>query len=159
VSAKLRQKVAAVKGLVDRAEPLASMLRSGNAEFLAVLVADVDKPFATSIVSAVEHGLDEHPYEVVAAMRGDEAIQRADCKAALARPPAGLIVLSCRKDFAGRRPSGPQAPRRAAVRARFWSGVIPIGVVAHCSKNAGSRSIQSRRILRSATRAGAHEGG
>ncbi len=45
---------AAVKALDYRADPLASMLRSGDAKIVAVLVPDLDNPFFTSVVSAVE---------------------------------------------------------------------------------------------------------
>ena len=55
VSAKLVKKVeAAVKALDYRADPLASMLRSGEAKIIAIVVPDLDNPFFTSIVSAIE---------------------------------------------------------------------------------------------------------
>ena len=58
VSPKLAKKVeAAVKALDYQADPLASMLRSGDAKIVAVLVPDLDNPFFTSIVSAVEQWL------------------------------------------------------------------------------------------------------
>ncbi len=58
VSAKLVKKVeAAVKALDYRADPRASMLRSGEAKIVAVLVPDLDNPFFTSVVSAVEQCL------------------------------------------------------------------------------------------------------
>ena len=53
VSAKLVKKVqTAVKALDYRTDPLASMLRSGDAKIVAIVVPDLDNPFFTSIVSA-----------------------------------------------------------------------------------------------------------
>ena len=60
VSAKLVERVeAAVKALDYRADPRASMLRSGEAKIIAVIVPDLDNPFFTSVVSAVEQCLGE----------------------------------------------------------------------------------------------------
>ena len=104
VSAKLAKKVAvAVKTLDYRADPLASMLRSGDAKIVAVLVPDLDNPFFTSIVSAVEQYLGKDSYEViVASSHGDETVERSKLKAILAWRPAGLIVIPCSDEFAGR---------------------------------------------------------
>ncbi len=55
VSAELARKVdAAVRALDYHPDPFASMLRSGDVKIVAVLVPDLDNPFFTSIVSAVE---------------------------------------------------------------------------------------------------------
>ena len=104
VSPKLAKKVeAAVKALDYRADPLASMLRSGDAKIVAVLVPDLDNPFFTSIVSAVEQCLGKDFYEViVASSHGDEAVERSKLKAILAWRPAGLIVIPCSDEFPGR---------------------------------------------------------
>lgn len=104
VSPELARKVeAAVKALDYRADPLASMLRSGDAKIVAVLVPDLDNPFFTSIVSAVEQCLGKDAYEViVASSRGDEAVEQSKLKAMLAWRPAGLIVIPCSDAFPGR---------------------------------------------------------
>jgi LacI family transcriptional regulator len=104
VSSKLVKKVeAAVKALDYRADPLASMLRSGEAKIIAVVVPDLDNPFFTSIVSAVEQCLGQDSYEViVASSHGEESIERSRLKAILAWRPAGLIVVPCSDDFSGR---------------------------------------------------------
>jgi LacI family transcriptional regulator len=104
VSPKLAKEVgAAVKALDYRADPLASMLRSGEAKIVAVLVPDLDNPFFTSIVSAVEQCLGKDAYEViVASSHGDEAIERSRLKAILAWRPAGLIVIPCTDEFPSR---------------------------------------------------------
>jgi LacI family transcriptional regulator len=104
VSAKLAAKVgAAVKALDYRADPLASMLRSGDAKIVAIVVPDLDNPFFTSIVSAVEECLGKDSYEViVASSHGDAATERSKLKAILAWRPAGLIIIPCSDMF----PSG-----------------------------------------------------
>ena len=104
VSAKLVKKVeTAVKALDYRADPLASMLRSGDAKIVAVLVPDLDNPFFTSIVSAVEQCLGKDSYEViVASSHGDETVERSKLKAILAWRPAGLIVIPCSDEFSSR---------------------------------------------------------
>ena len=104
VSPKLVKRVqAAVKALDYRADPRASMLRSGEARIIAVLVPDLDNPFFTSIVSAVEQCLGPEAYEViVASSRGEEEVEKSRLKAILAWRPAGLIVIPCSDDFPGR---------------------------------------------------------
>ncbi len=104
VSARLARKVeAAVKTLDYRADPLASMLRSGDARIVAVLVPDLDNPFFTSIVSAVELELGKDRYEViVASSHGADEIEKSRLKAILAWRPAGLIVVPCSDEFPGR---------------------------------------------------------
>ena len=104
VSAKLSRKVeAAVKALDYRADPLASMLRSGEAKIIAVLVPDLDNPFFTSVVSAVEQCLGQESYEViVASSHGEESVERSRLKAILAWRPAGLVVVPCSDEFPGR---------------------------------------------------------
>ena len=104
VSPRLAKKVeAAVKALDYRADPRASMLRSGEAKIVAVVVPDLDNPFFTSIVSAIEQCVGQDSYEViVASSHGEESIERSRLKAILAWRPAGLIVIPCSDDFPGR---------------------------------------------------------
>ena len=104
VSAKLVKKVeAAVKALDYRADPRASMLRSGEAKIIAVIVPDLDNAFFTSVVSAVEQCLGPEAYEViVASSHGEEEVEKSRLKAILAWRPAGLIVIPCSDEFAGR---------------------------------------------------------
>ena len=104
VSAELLKKVeAAVRTLDYRVDPLASMLRSGQAKIIAVLVPDLDNPFFTSIFSAVELCVGQESYEViVASSHGEEAIERTKLKAILGWRPAGLIVVPCTDEFSGR---------------------------------------------------------
>ena len=104
VSAKLVKKVeAAVKALDYRADPRASMLRSGEAKIIAVVVPDLDNAFFTSVVSAVEQCLGPEPYEViVASSHGEEEVEKSRLKAILAWRPAGLIVIPCTDAFPGR---------------------------------------------------------
>jgi LacI family transcriptional regulator len=104
VSSKLAKKVAAaVEALDYRADPRASMLRSGEAKIVAVVVPDLDNPFFTSIVSSVEQQLGKESYEViVASSHGEEAVEKSRLKAILAWRPAGVIVIPCSDDFPGR---------------------------------------------------------
>ena len=104
VSAKLVKKVeAAVKALDYRADPRASMLRSGEAKIIAVVVPDLDNAFFTSVVSAVEQCLGPEAYEViVASSHGEEEVEKSRLKAILAWRPAGLIVIPCSDAFPGR---------------------------------------------------------
>jgi len=105
VSPSLAAKVeAAVKALNYRVDPLASMLRSGEAKIVAILVPDLDNPFFTSIVSAVESRLGKDAYEViVASSHGAEATERAKLRAMLGWRPAGMIVVPCCDEFPGRK--------------------------------------------------------
>ena len=104
VSAELARKVeAAVKALDYRPDPLASILRSGDARIVAVLVPDLDNAFFTSIVSAVEQFVGEDSYEViVASSRGEGSVERAKLKAILDWRPAGLIVIPAEDGFSNR---------------------------------------------------------
>jgi LacI family transcriptional regulator len=104
VSPRLAKKVhAAVKALDYRRDPLASMLRSGEAKIIAVLVPDLDNPFFTSIVSAIEDCVGKSNYEViVASSHGEGSVERSRLKAILAWRPAGLIVIPCSDEFSGR---------------------------------------------------------
>ena len=91
VSGKLVKKVeAAVKALDYRADPRASMLRSGDAKIIAVLVPDLDNPFFTSIVSAVEQCLRKevrsHRREFPWRGRGREVKAESDTGVAPGRP-------------------------------------------------------------------------
>jgi len=105
VSPALAAKVeAAVRALNYRVDPLASMLRSGEARIVAVLVPDLDNPFFTSIVSALEQRLGGDAYEViVASSHGAEATERSKLRAMLAWRPAGLVVAPCSDAFPGRK--------------------------------------------------------
>jgi LacI family transcriptional regulator len=105
VSPKLVKRVqSAVKALDYRADPLASMLRSGASKIVAVLVPDLDNPFFTSIVSSVEDCLGKDRYEViVASSHGQESLEKSRLKAILAWRPAGLVVVPCADEFSARK--------------------------------------------------------
>ena len=104
VSVALAKRVkAAVKALDYSADPRASMLRSGETKIIAVLVPDLDNPFFTSVVSAIEQCLGPEAYEViVASSHGQEQIEDSRLKAILAWRPAGLVVIPCTDEFPGR---------------------------------------------------------
>lgn len=90
----------AARALDYRVDRVASQLRTGKTRVIAVLVPDLDNPFFTSIVAAVERCLREDDYDViVASASGDEAIEESRLMAMLAWRPAGLIVLPCSDIF------------------------------------------------------------
>jgi DNA-binding LacI/PurR family transcriptional regulator len=79
------------------------MLRSGEAKIIAVVVPDLDNPFFTSVISAVEQCLGSETYEViVASSHGEEEVEKSKLKAILAWRPAGLVIIPCSDDFTGR---------------------------------------------------------
>ena len=91
VSAKLVKKVeTAVKALDYRADPRASMLRSGEAKIIAVVVPDLDNAFFTSVVSAVEQCLGPEAYEViVASSHGEEEVSEVQAEGDPGVAPGG----------------------------------------------------------------------
>ncbi len=138
VSAKLVKKVeAAVKALDYRADPLASMLRSGEAKVVAVLVPDLDNPFFTSIVSSVEQCVGQDSYEViVGSSHGEESVERSKLRAILGWRPAGLIVVPCSDDFPGRELI--EASRTPYVIADRVTGNLSADTVSVDNEDAGA---------------------
>ena len=106
VSAKLVKKVeAAVKALDYRADPRASMLRSGEAKIIAVVVPDLDNPFFTSVVSAVEQCLGPEAYEViVASSHGEEEVETVQAEGDPGVAPGGPDRHSVLRRLSGPRP-------------------------------------------------------
>jgi LacI family transcriptional regulator len=145
VSAKLVRKVeAAVKALDYRTDPRASMLRSGEAKIIAVLVPDLDNPFFTSVVSAVEQCLGQESYEViVASSHGEESVERSRLKAILAWRPAGLIVIPCSDEFPGRELiESSKTPHVIADRVTGNMSADTVSV-----DNAGAGAIGARHLI------------
>jgi LacI family transcriptional regulator len=156
VSPKLAKRVeTAVKVLDYRADPLASMLRSGDAKIVAILVPDLDNPFFTSIVSAVEQCLGNSYEVIVASSHGDEFTERSKLKAVLAWRPAGLIVIPCSDDFPGR--ALVEASRTPYVIADRVTGNLSADTVSLDNEEAGRLASQHlidlghRHILIAAT--------
>jgi len=84
----------------DRA---ASQLRAGKARIVVALVPDLNNPFFTGLVAAIEasvrlDGLDM----IVASSSGDAAEERARIQALLAWRPAGFVVVPCTDAFNSR---------------------------------------------------------
>ena len=93
----------AAKTLNYQPDRAAAQLRSGKARVVAILVPDLDNPFFTSIVSAVEGCLRNEGYEViVASSNGEEAVENSRLSAILAWRPAGLVVIPSSDAFPGR---------------------------------------------------------
>lgn len=94
---------AAARELGYQADRAAALLRTGKARIVAVLVPDLDNPFFTSLVSAVETSLRDQGYElIVASSNGDEATEHSRLAAMLAWRPAGLVVIPGSDDFTAR---------------------------------------------------------
>ena len=92
----------AARELKYEADRAASQLRSGRARVVAILVPDLDNPFYTAVISAVEDRARQDGYEViVASSREDEATESSRLSALLAWRPAGLVVSSSSDRFAG----------------------------------------------------------
>jgi LacI family transcriptional regulator len=85
---------------VDR---VASQLRTGKTRVIAVLVPDLNNPFFTSIVAAVEGCVRDEGYEIiVASSNGEGAVERSRLAAILAWRLAGLVVVPCSDAFPNR---------------------------------------------------------
>ena len=92
----------AAKALNYEPDRAASQLRSGKTRIVAMLVPDLNNPFFTSIVAAVEGCLQEEGYEfIVSSSNGDEAIENSRLAAMLAWRPAGLVVIPSADAFPG----------------------------------------------------------
>jgi len=97
---RVREAAAALGYQADRA---AALLRTGKARIIAVLVPDLDNPFFTSLVSAIEACLRDQGYEIiVASSNGSDATERSRLAAILAWRPAGLVVVPCSDAFGAR---------------------------------------------------------
>jgi LacI family transcriptional regulator len=84
-------------------DPAASRLRTGKTRVVAVLVPDLDSPFFSSIVSAVESCLREEDYEVIIASSHREVgVENSRLSALLAWRPAGVVVIPCSDAFPNR---------------------------------------------------------
>ncbi|MCW2307567.1 LacI family DNA-binding transcriptional regulator [Rhodobium gokarnense] len=95
------RKVAAELGY--QTDRLASQLRTGKAQIIAVLVPDLDNPFFTSIVSAIEGCVSQENYEIIVAnSNDDEETERSRLAAILAWRPAGIVVIPSTDRFPNR---------------------------------------------------------
>lgn len=84
----------------DRA---ASQLRAGKARIVAALVPDLNNPFFTSLIAAIEECLRNDGMDIIVASSGGDAGEERDrLMALLAWRPAGLIVIPCADEFASR---------------------------------------------------------
>ncbi|WEK50468.1 MAG: LacI family DNA-binding transcriptional regulator [Candidatus Kaistia colombiensis] len=100
LAARVRE---AARELGYQADRAAALLRTGKARIIAILVPDLDNPFFTSVVAAVEGCLSDQGYEIiVASSNGDEATEQSRLAAMLAWRPAGLVVIPCSDEFPAR---------------------------------------------------------
>jgi len=97
---RVRRAAAQLDYQVDRA---ASLLRSGKAQIVAVLVPSIDNPYFTSLIAAIEHNARVSGYDIIVASGNDEdAIERARLAALLSWRPAGVVIVPSTDAFAGR---------------------------------------------------------
>ena len=104
VAAPLAERVRdAARTLGYQADRAASLLRSGRARIIAIVVPDLDNPFYTAVISAVEDQARQDGYEVfVASSREDASNECGRLTALLAWRPAGVVVISTSDKFPGR---------------------------------------------------------
>ncbi|UXM96648.1 LacI family transcriptional regulator (plasmid) [Bartonella sp. HY329] len=84
----------------DRA---ASQLRTKKARIVAAIVPDLDNPFFTSLIAAIESHLRDHGFDmIVASSHGESGEEAKRIAALLAWRPAGLVIIPCNDEFANR---------------------------------------------------------
>ncbi|MFB2551296.1 LacI family DNA-binding transcriptional regulator [Ensifer soli] len=84
----------------DRA---ASQLRAGKARIVAALVPDLNNPFFTSLIAAIETSVRDEGYDIiVASSHGDAEEEARRLSALLAWRPAGVVIIPCTDAFSSR---------------------------------------------------------
>lgn len=97
VNPDIRRRVeAAAKELSYSPDRAASLLRSGQAHVVGVLVPDLDDVFFTGLISRLEVAARKDGYDViVASSRNDAALEQSRLRALLGWRPSGLIAVPC----------------------------------------------------------------
>lgn len=94
----------AARALGYQADRAASLLRSGRARIIPIIVPNLDNPFYTAVIAAVEDRAQQGGYEVfVASSREDVANENSRLAVLLAWRPAGVVVISTTDKFPGRK--------------------------------------------------------
>jgi len=84
----------------DRA---ASQLRAGKAKIVAALVPDLNNPFFTSLIAAIEARVRGEGYDIIVASSHSDAEEEARrLSALLGWRPAGVVIIPCNDDFSSR---------------------------------------------------------
>ena len=104
VRAESRRRVlAAVEALDYRADPAASVLRSGRSRVIAAIVPNMQNPFFQSLLAAIEQQCAADGFGLlVASSNNDEATETARIRSLLAWRPAGLFTIPCTARFPSR---------------------------------------------------------
>ncbi|MCD1635816.1 LacI family transcriptional regulator [Martelella mediterranea] len=95
-----RKVVAAVKALNYRANPAASLLRSGKSNVIGAIVPNIQNPFFSAMLAAIERHCGRDGYDlIVASSNDDEATEIARVRSLLTWRPAGLFAIPCSRNF------------------------------------------------------------
>lgn len=97
---RVRRAAAELDYHVDRA---ASLLRTGRAQVIAILVPSIENPYFTALIAAIERAVRLEGFDIIVASGNDEdAAERARLAALLSWKPAGVVVVPSTDAFAGR---------------------------------------------------------
>ncbi len=84
----------------DRA---ASQLRAGKAKVVAALVPDLNNPFFTTLIAAIEASVRGEGYDIIVSSSHGNADEEASrLSALLGWKPAGVVIIPCTDEFTSR---------------------------------------------------------
>lgn len=84
----------------DRA---ASQLRAGKAKIVAALVPDLNNPFFTTLIAAIEASVRGEGYDIIVASSHGNADEEASrLSALLGWKPTGVVIIPCTDEFSSR---------------------------------------------------------
>ncbi|MDM9625022.1 LacI family DNA-binding transcriptional regulator [Rhizobium sp. S152] len=84
----------------DRA---ASQLRAGKAKIVAALVPDLNNPFFTTLIAAIEASVRGEGYDIIVSSSHGNADEEASrLSALLGWKPTGVVIIPCTDEFASR---------------------------------------------------------
>ncbi|PZQ96124.1 MAG: hypothetical protein DI533_16925 [Cereibacter sphaeroides] len=99
-------RVAVLKAVAElgyQSDPAASYLRSGRSRVVAALVPDLENPFFTAFVAAVERGCQRDGYELfVASSEQDQQVETRRLRSLLQWRPAAFFVMPTGESLAAR---------------------------------------------------------
>lgn len=97
---RVRQAAEALGYQPDRA---ASQLRAGKARVVAILVPNLDNPFFTGLIAAIEASVRDEGFDIiVSSSNGTAKEEAARLAALLAWRPAGIVIIPCTDEFESR---------------------------------------------------------
>lgn len=93
----------AAKALNYRADPAAAWLRTGRSRVVAAVAPNLENPFFTAVIAAVERLCQQDGYElIVASSDGHSEVEAARVKGLLQWRPAAFLVLPCGEALSAR---------------------------------------------------------